>query len=389
MQQVLQKKVMNRNDTQIEHNFDLKIIKGSKSILEFEKDWDDLFARVVDAPPYLSRPWVSAFIRDGKIRGTPIFILAFCAGKLVAILPLAIRKCLGVKMAEPIGIEEAAYIGILLDMKYTSVIGSIIDLIASEKIYDAYINTSVSTDDASANNLIMAFAQKGYNCRQKYKNPCHYIQLNCSFDQYLLKSMSSRSRHTLHRKRRRLLRGAEVEVQYYFGEEITREIIDRILVVQQDSWMKRRGVALLEQRFHREFLLAMAQADLGCLWLMTVNGDDAAFQYSFTVHDKLYFRSTAFKLRYKSLSIGQSLMMSAIKDACNDNVRLIDFGPGDAEYKRFWCTNHYDVNRFVAGKGPKGRLILYCYSIVWLLAENKHLLSFYRRAKALIRKLNK
>jgi len=64
--------------------------------------------------------------------------------------------------------------------------------------------------------------------------------------------------------------------------------------VQEESWMKRRGVAILGQPFYQKFLLTMAQAGLGCLWLMTINGDDAAFQYAFIANNKLYFRILLF-----------------------------------------------------------------------------------------------
>ena len=77
--------------SQQDQQVNVQIIEGAESISEFGEHWDDLFDRAVDAPPFLSRPWVSTFIQEGKIKGTPLFILAWCGTKLVALFPLAVR----------------------------------------------------------------------------------------------------------------------------------------------------------------------------------------------------------------------------------------------------------------------------------------------------------
>ena len=376
---------MNEINSQQDQKINLQIVRGAEGISEFGKHWDDLFARAVDAPPFLSSSWVSTFIREGRIKGTPLFILAWCDGKLVALFPLAVRKCLNANIAAPIGTGEASYHGMLLDPEYPSVVGRIAELIVSERIIDVYINTFLSTSDITANDLLTMLVQKGCFCRQSFKDPCHYIQLNCSFDEYMSKSMSSRSRHTLRRKERRLFRNADVRIDYYTGKQVTDEMMSRIAAVQEESWMKRRGIAVLGRRFYRKFLLTMAHAGLGCLWLMTIDGDDAAFQYAYVARKNLYFRWTAFKLKYDSLSPGQSLMMQAIRDACEKNVLSIDLGPGDAEYKRFWATDHYEVNRAIAAGSLRGRLMAICYCTVWRLAEVECFHSSYRRIRRMFR----
>ena len=44
-----------------EQNQDIRfqILESADSISEFGEHWDDLFARAVDAPPFLSRPWIA------------------------------------------------------------------------------------------------------------------------------------------------------------------------------------------------------------------------------------------------------------------------------------------------------------------------------------------
>ena len=116
----------------------LQIVEGAEGISEFGEHWDDLFARAVDAPPFLSRPWVCTFIQEGRIKGTPLFILAWCGTKLVALFPLAVRKYLTAKIAVPIGTGIPSYLGLLLDPGYRSVTEDIADIITSKRVFDVY-----------------------------------------------------------------------------------------------------------------------------------------------------------------------------------------------------------------------------------------------------------
>jgi len=364
----------------------LQIVESAEGISEFGEYWDDLFARAVDAPPFLSRPWVSTFIHEGRIKGTPLFMLAWYDSKLVALFPLAVRKYLNAKIAVPIGIGEVSYLGILRDPEYSSVVGCIAEKIISERLFDVYLNIDLSSVDASVNDFLTVFIQKGYSYWRVRRTCCYLIQLGCSSDEYFSQHMSSRTRRTLNREERRLLRDADVRIQFYTGKEITHEIVDRIAAVQEESWMKRRGVAVFGEQFHRKLMLEMAHAGNGCLWLMTINNDDAAFLYAFIAHRKLYLYWTAFKLRYKTLSIGKNLLMHAVCDACSNDISLIDFGPGDAEYKRFWATDYFDVSRAIAASSLRGRLIAICYCTIWRLASVQYLHSFYRYVKYILRR---
>ena len=363
----------------------VEILHGTDALVEIAGDWDNLFDRAVDAPPYLSHTWASTFIHEGRLRGKPLFIVVWYRRKLVGLFPLAVRKFLALKIAEPIGTGEASYLGVLVDRKYPSAVECMAELITSRKIFDVYLTADLSFDDVPTNDLLAKLVKRGYFCRQLLRNPCPYIQLDCSFNEYLSKHMSSRSRCTLRREERRLFRRADVKVEHYVGEQVTGEMLGRIAKVGEESWMKKRGAAVLGQPFYQNLLSKMDQSGLGCLWLMTIDGDDAAFLYAFIAHRKLYFHWTAFKLRYKSLSIGKSLMMHTIRDACSDNILSIDLGQGDAEYKRFWAGSHFKVNRAILGKGLRAWLIAICYSAVWRLAKKKWLRRIYHRLRKLLK----
>lgn len=364
----------------------LKVVEGSEGISEFGEQWDDLFARAVDAPPFLSRSWISTYIEEGRIKGAPLFILAWCGTRLVALFPLEVRKCLNTKIAMPISTLQGYYLGLLLDPNYQSVIEYMADIITSRKVFEVYYSADLSSEDLATNDLLDKLVKKGYSRRQVYRNPCFYFQLGCSFEEYFQKKASSKSRQNLRRREKRLFESGDVKVEHYVAGEVTPEVLLRIAAIEQQSWLKRRGAAVLQKPFYQKLLLKMAQAGIGHVWLMTINGDDAAFEYVFISHKRLQFGWRAFKLKYSSsVSIGQILMMHTIRDACSNDILSMDIGHGKADYKSFWAEDSYKVNRVVAGYGIRGYLIATYYYITWRFAEIEWIHSSYRRIRRIFR----
>jgi CelD/BcsL family acetyltransferase involved in cellulose biosynthesis len=365
--------------------YKLQIVESAEGISEFGEAWDDLFARAVDAPPFLSRPWVSTFIQEGKIKGTPLFILAWFGTRLVALFPLAFRKCLTAKIVEPIGTGQPSYLGLLVDPDYRSVAKDIADIITSKRIFDVYYSADLSSEDMATNDLLDELVKKGYIRHQVFRNPCFYIELGCSFDEYFRKKASSKSRQNLRRRERRLFESGNVKVEHYVGEEVTPDVLLRIAAIEEQSWLKRRGAAVLYKPFYQKLLLKMSQAGFGHVWLMTINDIDAAFEYVFISHKRLQFSKRAFDLKFaSSVSIGQILMMHAIRDACSTGILSMDISHGEADYKRFWAEACHGVDRVVAGRGLGGYLIATFFYVAIKISKIKWLKSFYRRIRRLI-----
>jgi len=362
----------------------VQIIEGTAGICEFDEHWDDLFARAVDAPPFLSRPWISTYIEEGRIKGTPLFILAWCGTKLVALFPLEVRRCLNTKIAMPISTLQGYYLGLLLDPNYQSVIEHMADIIKSRKVFDVYYSADLSSEDLATNDLLDKLVEKGCFRRQVFRNPCYYFQLGCSFDEYFRKKASSKSRQNLRRRERRLFENWNVEVEHYIADEVTPEILLRMAAIEEQSWLKRRGAAVLQKHFYQKLLLKIAQAGIGQVWLMTIDGIDAAFEYVLISHKRLQFGWRAFSLKYtSSISIGQILMMHTIRDACNNGILSMDIGHGEADYKKFWADDCYKVNRVVVCCGLMGHLIAIYYCLIWRLAKIEPFRSFYRRIRSI------
>jgi CelD/BcsL family acetyltransferase involved in cellulose biosynthesis len=366
---------------------DVRMVEGADSIGTFGESWDDLFSRAVGAPPFLSRPWISTFIEEGRINGSPVFLLAWRGTKLVALLALAVRKKLKARIAMPISTGIGFYLGLLLDPGYREAVDSMADLIVSGKVFDVFYSSELSSEDEATNDLLHKLVEKGWFCRKVFRNPCYEAKLGCSFDEYFKKKASSKSRQNLRRRERRLYEKWDVKIVQYEDEAVTPEVMQRIGTIEQKSWLKRRGAAVLNKPFYQKLLQRTAQAGLGTIWLMTINGDDAAFEYVFITHGKLQFGWRAFDLKYtSSMSIGQILMMHVIRDACEKGISSLDIGHGQSDYKDFWAETSFKVDRIAAGRGLVGRVIAFRYYIVLWLGANKWLHTAYRRVRSTIRR---
>lgn len=364
---------------------DLQFVEGAEAILGFSEQWDDLFDRATDASPYLSRPWVCTFIEQGKLRGSSLAILAWCGTKLVALFPLAVRTYLNTRIIEPIGTGQPSYLGLLLDPDYPEVIEYMAEAIRKRKIANLICIEDLWSGDNTTDAFLASLARKNFSVRRIYRNPCLFIRLGCSYEEYMNNAKSAKSRQTLRRKERQLHKRHDVDIELYKGSEITTNTIHRIASIQRQSWMKRRGAAVLGMPFYRELLLTMARAGLAQVWLMKIDDCDAAFVFALVAHKKLYYKWTAFKLEYSSsLSVGQFLTNRTIRDACQDGILSYDFGHGDAGYKRFWSTDNHSVHRVVAGKGLWGRFLAIIFVGLWELGRIQRLRSFYRRIKRIL-----
>ncbi len=358
-----------------------EVLDGLINIAKLAKDWDDLFGRAQEASVYLSSAWVQTFISEKRIRGTPLLILVWCGSKLVALLPLGIRSFCGISIAEPIGTTEVSYLGLLVDPNYPGAIQTVADVWEREKVAQAFYDKHLSSLDEVTNELIAELRRRGFAFKRGYRRVSPWIGLGCSFDAYLENAKSIRRRKRLLYEERRVFRAGNVMVVRYIGKDITAEVIARIATTQQESWMKRRGAALLNKPFYQKLLLEMAKAGLARVWIMTIDTDDAAFGCAFVAHRGLDLKWIAFKLKYEStLSIGKILMMQIVRDACQEGMLSVGLGFGDCEWKRFWGTDNHNVESVVVGQGL-GYMAVLCYGVMWWLAKHERLFSLYRRFK--------
>lgn len=370
-----------------ESPIEARCIHGADAVLALGTEWDDLMIRARDAFPFLAHPWIAPWIQAERFRGTPMAIAAWAGGRLVALVVLDVRLSAGILIAEPVGGDQPFYHGLLLDSDRSDAIAEMAAVCVAERVFHVLRILDMHSNDVATEAFLYELSVRGFSVARDFRAICHVITLGHSYESYLQTTKSKKSRDNLAREEKRLRQSHDVQISHLIGEAITADAVRRMAAVQEHSWMKLKGAAHFGVPFFQTQALSAAQGRIAHLWLLTLDGVDAAFVYTLVAHDQLHYCWTAFRLEYESLSVGKVLTNLTIRDACERGIRTFDFGHADAVYKRFWATDSHDVLRVVAGRGPRGLLSALRSILVWRLSRIIWIKTIYMWIKTRYRRL--
>jgi hypothetical protein len=181
-----------------------------------------------------------------------------------------------------------------------------------------------------------------------------------SYPEFLLK-LSSNQRHNFKRypKRFKEKYGDQIRVERY------RHLadIDRILKDTENVAQKtyQRGLSAGFANDEATKLRMRLYAESGQLraYILYVGDTPVAFWNGFGFRDTFYAWTTGFDPAYGELRPGLFLLQELLIDLCEDKVLCrIDFGMGDAQYKREVCdVSTKEVSQFLFGPHARGMLM--------------------------------
>lgn len=331
-------------------------------IKQISHAWDSLYDRASYASPYLSRAWTEAWLSVQPDRPRVSLYGVTRGERLVALLPLMRSSML--PAVSPVGTGESAYLGMLLDDNEDNAVSVLCG--ALRKNVQCVYSHDILTNDRASIALFEELRRKGWVVATRARNPAFQTELPATYEEYLASQKSSKSRQTLRRKERQLEKSHRVRVERFRGVDITENVLNRCAVVQESSWMVRRGAAKVQLASTRTVILKMADAGYASVWMLSLDEEDAAFVICFVAKGVVCYKYPSFSLKYPtSLSIGNYLISHVMRDAIADGARVLDFGHGDGDYKRFWGTTTHTINRIIAGHGVFGRATAISASLVW------------------------
>ena len=362
-----------------------QIFQGSAAITALQPEWDKLFARSVDASPHLSFAWLRAFLSLSTTR-RPVVLTLWHGPQLVALLPLTLHRTVGLRVATHLGTGSPSYLGVLTDAQYPQAPAALAQLCRNLTMFDVLALEDMNDQDPSTRQFLEGLGAQGYKLRQVPRNVAHVIKLTGTYEQYLTATKSTKRRHELRREERKLKDTGQVVFEHYCGAQITAALLARLPPIQKESWLSQRGADILEGPFFQTLLRQLADSGMARLWIITINGDDAAFGLGCLSHRQFHYMWTAFKQQYLSLSVGKALTNRLLHDLCAEGIDSFDFGHGDAEYKRFWGTHTSTIYRVVAAQNLRGKLYARALERYWLLKNNARLRDLYHRARKMMRR---
>jgi len=183
-----------------------------------------------------------------------------------------------------------------------------------------------------------------------------------SFDETLSTNYSGKQRRKFRWKLRRLERElGPIEVDVVTREEQLPEFREHALRIAQQSFQTAIGAGFDDSPVWQAMLRSTARAGILRCYLLRTKDGPLSFQIGTVVGTTYVLDSTAYVPSYATLGPGTCLLLKVIEDLCAAGFHRVDYGFGDAEYKREYGTKCWvESNVHLYSKGARattGRLI--------------------------------
>jgi CelD/BcsL family acetyltransferase involved in cellulose biosynthesis len=324
------------------------------NLSQIQKDWEALEKTGVCTVYQCYRwcsTWVKHLAQSQKIK--PLAVIAEnVLGETVFILPLQLRRSMGVRIVEALTAPLGAYgFGVFQRQFFKSSAPDwfekhLPDLIATLPKHDVFVLADIAERfDGRLNPLLAAGAFKS-------SNHCHIIDLEADFQ-----SLYERKRPG---KRRRYLRNrdAKLEAMGALAFDLPHQPHDirktmATMFEDQKDRLAEAGIHDVFNEKEKQFLIDLA--------LPTESGSALLRPYRLTLDGKLlavvsgaYFRKTFWALisslaahEARKFSPGDYALRNAIQSLCGGAAKHYDFSAGDAAYKQHWSDRQLQLHMIV------------------------------------------
>jgi CelD/BcsL family acetyltransferase involved in cellulose biosynthesis len=158
------------------------------------------------------------------------------------------------------------------------------------------------------------------------------------------KQHSKKTRETLRRKGRRLAGRFDGAITFVVAtnQEDVPNFLAQASEVAAFTYHHALDAGICANALWCDILAKAAMVNMLRSYLLVAKGKPIAYIFG-TVHTgTFHLEATGYLPEHRDLSPGAVLLEHAIQDLCQRGVHTIDFGFGDADYKRFHGTDNYD-----------------------------------------------
>lgn len=315
--------------------------------------WDELAEQ---ASPDLTRAWSEALIRSRGLDTGNVHVFARLErGSVTTILPLVKKKLsrLGVpiRWIEPLLNINCLHHGILTVEGLSNINGFVLDMLEQnalewdiltieELVRDTELD--IAWSNACDRRQLKTHASAGLN------SP--FLTIDCGWDEFLARKSSS-FRYNMRRKIKKLSSYGQLDVQWLTAPEDTTSILEAIAIVEDQSWKKGAGTAIVsrhwEKTFYKEVLTRLAGQGKVLGTVLKLNGSPVAYDLSLINHRKGFCLKTSFDSNYYDLAPGIVLRAFLMERIFSIGLIEYDFLGAAERYKREWTETireHYALS---------------------------------------------
>lgn len=312
--------------------------------------------------PFQQFTWAAAWVRTiGRAGGCGLKVATLWQdARLVAVLPLCVRRYKGIRLLEWIAARVSDYCDAIVDPRLdaTSALRTLWESVTRSGGFDVARLSHVRTDSELFRVL------GSFDPWTETREDAGGISISWASGIEWLQSQTSGMRDRVEYNSRRM-RKAGFDVRICGTPAAAARIIDT-LVAQKRCWLAARGLSsFLDEPAGVEFLqhVVAAAAARGELHLSTVENDDriAACDLAFVRDGIIYSYLASFDPQYHKYSFGRVLTDCLLMWACDVGLRRLDLLLGAYDYKTEYHCTLEPVRTLVMPRGLLGRTVVFVY----------------------------
>jgi CelD/BcsL family acetyltransferase involved in cellulose biosynthesis len=295
-------------------------------------DWDALVRSMRKPTPYLLFGLVRAWFRYYGGDAEPSVHVARRNGAVVAILPFAVHRSAGLRVASFIGYSRTG------DSPYGDTLLAPGEEAETAKALATYAEKS---HDYTYLHSLLADSSLVETCRDRLslvpRVGLPLLDISQGYQEAYRRQTSSRTRNTQKRKWRQLRELGEVDLKLARSPEELGEALEDAFRLHALRWQGRHDFSTFRtiegRAFNREALAALAPSDVARILTLTLDGRAIAFLYYFSLAERMVIYRLGFDPAYSRYSVGLVTTLSAIEQAAEEDDTEVDFGSGTERYK--------------------------------------------------------
>lgn len=309
----------------------------------------DYFKQVCDAFDAGIKPHVVAFYDDDKL-------VALLIGRQ-ATKPVCRLKAIGLRILS-MSYWTIAFDGIITNGKESSINAAIeyFDNQLSSGRIDLIKLRHNPLNDKAISKIVNHLQNRFKTIR---KSEVHlYRELRDAETGLEISIHSGKTKSTFRRKDRNLAKhfGGAVEMQSLSSPEDVNAFIEDADSIVSQTYQAVLGVGVTNNQRWQAVVNALALMGSFRGYVLRSNDSPIAYIIGSVVNDRFTLFATGFLPKYQNLSPGTVLMNRVLSSLDEEGVRLVDFGFGDAPYKRLHATR-IDEDMFLQIYGKRYRNI--------------------------------
>ncbi|MGZ4409167.1 MAG: GNAT family N-acetyltransferase [Gaiellaceae bacterium] len=296
--------------------------------------WDELVGAMPRPSPFMLNTWLVEWWRHYGAGGRMAVRAAFRGDRLVAGLPLCVRRRLGLRTLEFIGGTKAALADVILRAGEGDPIAAVVAETGDDSDHD-FANVFGLPAESR-----LARTPGWGDLRLIERLEAPVLDLSDGWDAVYERKFSAKGRQERRRRRRQLEQLGSVEISVARKPDELGAAFDDAMSLYALRWQRRReGSGLLSSAgagFYRSALLRLADQDVPRVLTLRLDGRPVAANVYLRFSGTLYGLAMAFDPAFARYSPGREALCSVLEAAASEGVTRVEFlGTATGDKQRF------------------------------------------------------